>query len=306
MVEIFIIVIKKKKINFRHGLSFHNGPGGIRKEPWGRVKKGGKMKDKKGKETKLVVIGVMALALLIPVKGIDRGNEVDFREIAMNYISEKYDIPKEDLMILGETNATYRLIDENIWCAKILDKENHKIYGISIDESGKIVNESKYQEKELNSKYGKLEPTLYEKLQMMEDKDRVEVVIWLREPDITQPQPPPIETGKTVSPQKISEYERAYKEYVKERKEAYRKLQRPIIDILKEKGVEEIFCSEYAPLIVANLSKETILFVEKLPDVASIDYGGWKGGVEMYSSARTLKADDIGFNNPYLKKKYEN
>ncbi len=118
---------------------------------------------------------LLAAVILVPSMASPNANQTK-SEKALEYISQKYAIPKEQLMIVNEKEANFPLSNQKIWSVKILDTKTKEAYSVDLDEAGNIADikavktleQAKYREK-----YGKKEIELHEKLQALILRTRV-------------------------------------------------------------------------------------------------------------------------------------
>lgn len=219
------------------------------------------MKKSKGMRLGALLAAVLlAAVILAPSIGASPSVNKTKSEKALEYISQKHGILKEQLMIVNEKEANFSLSNQKIWSVKILDPKTKEAYSVDLDEAGNVIDlkaaealeNSKYAEK-----YGKKEIALYEKLQKMAPDDTVEVGIWLS--PIAEPPKPERE---------ISEKE--YNEMLDTKRKAYAEKEKPVLDILKAKNINIRYASQYAPLIYAEVPVKLMADIENLPGVDGI------------------------------------
>ena len=208
-----------------------------------------------------LLVGVLlAAVILVPSIGASPNVNQTKSEKALEYISQKHGILKEQLMIMNETEANFPLSNQKIWSVKILDSKTEEAYSVDLDEAGNVIDikatealeNAKYVEK-----YGKKEIALHEKLQKMAPDDTVEVGIWLS-PIAENPKPE----------REISEKE--YNEMLDAKRKAYAENEKPVLDILKAKNINIRYASQYAPLIYAEVPVKLMADVENIPEVDGI------------------------------------
>ncbi len=207
----------------------------------------------------LVAVLLIAVAL-VPSMGASPSANQTKSEKALEYISQKHAIPKEQLIIVNEKEANFPLSNQKIWSVKILDPKTTEAYGVDIDEAGNITDIKATQALEVakyREKYGKKEIELHEKLQKMNPDDIVEVGIWLS-PIAEAPKPE----------REINEKE--YNETLDAKRKAHAQKEKPILDILKAKNINIRYASQYAPLIYAEVPAKLMAEIENLPEVDGI------------------------------------
>ncbi|MCZ7385665.1 MAG: DUF2341 domain-containing protein [Candidatus Methanoperedens sp.] len=203
---------------------------------------------------------LLVAVVFVPSIGANPDANQKKSEKALEFISQKHAIPKEQLMIVNEKEANFPLSNQKIWSVKILDTKTTEAYGADLDAADNIadIKEAKALEvAKYVEKYGKKEIELHEKLQKMNPDDTVEVGIWLS-PIINAPKPE----------REISEQE--YKEILDAKKKAYAQKEKPVLDILKAKNINIRYTSQYAPLIYAEVPAKLMAEVENIPEVDGI------------------------------------
>lgn len=230
----------------------------------------------------LVIMALLVGVVFMSSTGAS-SKEITKSEKALDYISQKYSIPKEQLIIVNEGYANYPLSNQKIWKTKIVDRKSTETYGVSFDELGNIVdpNVVKANESaEYAKKYGKLEIELYEKLQKIQPDEWIKVAIWLTPIDINMP----------IKPDNSEVDETTHEEFLVSYNQAIAIKNKPVIDALEAKGFKLIYASQYAPLIFAELPNKAILEVEKRADVDTI-YLSRNYELELNTIASTEKAE---------------
>ena len=117
------------------------------------------------------------------------GNDSDYENIALQYVSETYGIPIEELEVGNKGHRHFRMLDRKVWKMKVtmrkwnLNQGPFTIYEVFINPDGSItgadeVDELEAQDKKAHKeKYGKLEPALYDRLQSMQPNEMMRVII---------------------------------------------------------------------------------------------------------------------------------
>lgn len=218
---------------------------------------------KTGKRTGLSILfaaALLATAVIVPSMGVSPDVSITKSEKALEYISQKHGMTKEQLMITNEKEANFPLSNQKIWSVKILDTKSKEAYGVDLDEAGNIADikaAKALEDTKYKKKYGKKEIALQDKLEKMKPDDTVEVGIWLSQ--IAE---------KPKTEQEISEED--YKEIMDAKKKTYSLKQKPVLDILKAKKIKIKYVSQYAPLIYAEVPAKLMDEVENIPDVDGI------------------------------------
>ncbi len=200
---------------------------------------------------------------------------------ALQAISQENDIPMERLHMFRETGLFDAVTGEKAWHITIEDAEGVQTYHhLVIDENGKKYGYKEYlaqREKNKYEKYGKLNPSLYELLQNREPEDMVKVWIWLNcdagpaLQAVAEKYPEAKLEGTRPSRETDQEtYNQVQAEMKQARKQAYRAIQQPVIDLIQSRGYKVITISNAAPSICTEIPKSFIMELEKRDDVASI------------------------------------
>ena len=111
-------------------------------------------------------------------------------QIALNYVSERYSIPIENLLVVNEHTRRYPLSGRTFQAVTLLDTRNPDKFGYKFEYSLLIDLSTRSIEEDLAAiqaaedaaylaKYGKLQPALYERLQPVSDDTVLPVAIWI-------------------------------------------------------------------------------------------------------------------------------
>ncbi|KLK87318.1 hypothetical protein SZ63_12100 [Methanoculleus sediminis] len=185
-----------------------------------------------------------------------------YRAEALEHVSTREGIPVGELTIINEAFATFPLTGRSLWGAKILDEKSSAIYGIYLDEEGKVADIDAVKEAEAAEKskrYGKLDPELAERVATMRSDEKVVVWIWLTEPS----------TDRSRFQGNLSEEQ--HQELLSLQRATYAAHEAPVIDFLKTQDSTVVYACQYAPVVFAEVSRETIQDLSKRSDVVSLD-----------------------------------
>jgi len=211
----------------------------------------------------LFLAGMSTVPIVGAQTSIDSSFDLQtYRLEALEHISLQESIPKGQLTILNEAFATFPLTNRTIWGAKIIDSKSSVIYGVYMDEKGKVVDIDAIKQAEMiekNKRYGKLEPALAEHVEDMKPNEKVTVWIWLTEPS----------TDLSRFQGNLSEEQ--YQDVLSLQRTMYTTHETPVIDFLKAHGSTVVYASQYAPVIFAEVSRETIQDLSDRSDVVSLD-----------------------------------
>jgi hypothetical protein len=109
---------------------------------------------------------------------------------ALNYVAEQYAVPLEDLLLVNEDELSYPLTGRSFRALVIVDRRPPQVtgerfaYNLLIDlATGEIVEDinavQAAEDAAYRDKYGKLHPTLYDRLQEVTDDTMLPVAIWV-------------------------------------------------------------------------------------------------------------------------------
>ncbi len=232
----------------------------------------------------LLAAALLIAVVFVPSMGANPNANQTRSEKALEYISQKYAMPKEQLMIANEKEADFPLSNQKIWEAKIVDIKSTEVYSVAYDDLGNIIDPKAVKTNESAEharKYGKLEVDLYEKLQKIQPDEKIKVALWLKPMNITLQQKP----YKRVDEKARGEFLAAYKQDIAEK-------EKPLIDALEAIGFKTLYISQYAPLIYAEIPRNVIIELEKRDDIDAI-YISRTYKYELNSAAYTEKADAV-------------
>ena len=107
-------------------------------------------------------------------------------KLALQYLSDKYGVPVKDMVIANEIEQAYPLLNRTFKALVILDTRGFESpsYQLLVDvQTKEIIEEvSAIQQAALAAqakKYGKLHPTLYERLAQVSEDTELPVAIWV-------------------------------------------------------------------------------------------------------------------------------
>ena len=280
------------------------------------------------------------------------GNDTDYENIALQYVSETYGIPIEELEVGNKVCRHFRMLDRKVWKMKVtMRKWNLKqgpftIYEVFINPDGSItgadeVDELEAQDKKAHrEKYGKLRPSLYDRLQSMQSNETMRVIIdvkgidskgiekevlskypnieiinysdpLVREkyPDLSTARYPNLFYGFGLTKVMIKdgpldrvEIERIRQEIRAAKKEAYALKEKPLIDYLTAKGYDARGSSGI-PSVFVTLPKKEIIALQERDDVIMI-WRSIKYETQIKTAVPTISANEVwseGFDGTGVK-----
>lgn len=225
------------------------------------------MQPKKIGELPVVLALLIAGMVTVPAVSAQTGIESSFdlqtyRAEALEHVSAREGIPIGELTIINEAFATFPLTGRTLWGAKILDEKSSAIYGIYLDEQGKVADIDavrKVEAAESSKRYGKLDPELADRVATMRSDEKVVVWVWLTEPSM----------DRSRFQGNLSEEQ--HQELLSLQRATYAAHEAPVIDFLKAQNATVVYASQYAPVVFAEVSRETIQNLSKRSDVVSLD-----------------------------------
>lgn len=225
------------------------------------------MQPKKIGELPVVLALLIAGMATVPAVSAQTGIESSFdlqtyRAEALEHVSAREGIPIGELTIINEAFATFPLTGRTLWGAKILDEKSSAIYGIYLDEQGKVADIDavrKVEAAESSKRYGKLDPELADRVATMRSDEKVVVWVWLTEPSM----------DRSRFQGNLSEEQ--HQELLSLQRATYAAHEAPVIDFLKAQNATVVYASQYAPVVFAEVSRETIQNLSKRSGVVSLD-----------------------------------
>ncbi|MCK4388118.1 MAG: S8 family serine peptidase [Dehalococcoidia bacterium] len=243
-----------------------------------------------------IVLGVvLTLTLLLTSLTFAGGgeNEVVLAQMvldaSLSEVSTVFDIPKANLEVA--TSRAFSFGADKFLLSSIVDKKSKQAYMVSTDEHGKVwIAEPK------------IEGELVDYMSQMKPEETVIVSIWaiyvrpeekLRQIPSKYPDVPfegyrPA-LGADVSPEVLDAIEADVRE-IKLR--ANEEAVQPVVDFLQSTRSKILYVSKYAPSVHAELSKNDVYKLARLPEVESISLPDEpEPGMDI--SAETIKADEV-------------
>jgi len=211
----------------------------------------------------LLIAGMVSVPVASAQTGIESSFDLQtYRAEALEHVSAREGIPVGELAIINEAFATFPLTGRTLWGAKMLDEKSSAVYGVYLDEEGKTADIDAVKEAEAaesSKRYGKLDPELAERVSTMRSDEKVVVWIWLTEPSM----------DRSRFQGNLSEEQ--HQELLSLQRATYAAHEAPVIDFLKAQDSTVVYASQYAPVVFAEVSRETIQNLSKRSDVVSLD-----------------------------------
>ena len=232
----------------------------------------------------LLLTGMAIVPMVSAQTGIEQSFDLQtYRAGALEHVSAREGIPMENLTLINEAFATFPLTGRTLWGAKMLDEKSSAVYGVYLDEAGRAaeidaVSEAEAAEK--SERYGKLDPELADRVSTMRSDEKVVIWVWLTEPSM----------DRSRFQGNLSEEQ--HQELLSLQRSTYAAHEAPVIDFLKAQDSTVVYASQYAPVVFAEVSRETIQDLGKRPDVVSMDITR-EYEPALSSAAPTVKADVV-------------
>ncbi|MCA8960997.1 MAG: S8 family serine peptidase, partial [Planctomycetes bacterium] len=248
----------------------------------------------------------LPLTLILALVGSAHADDGDFAESALLSIAARENLDADLLQLVDLADRELPLTGRNVVEAKVVDTVSGQTYGITLDESGAIVDGAELRAAEAaarRGKYGALDTRLFERLESMTELSEVAVAFWLRTGEIELPErlpstadgvdrePSPgraprgaasgsTEVADTHDAAPLSEARVAELEAARELKRAASALleqqmipvHTPFLSALASLGFEPTYVSPVAPLIYVTLPKWAIVELSGRDDVDAV-YG---------------------------------
>ena len=227
-----------------------------------------------------------------PSRNIGQNNPAE-EQIALDYVSKKYDIPVDQLMILNEIQLEYAELGRSFIAFAVYDQKSQQTFKLAVDrKDGSVVDDISSLQKAVDeanqAKYGKLEPALYERLGLgtdheVADDEQIEVAIWI----VYGPVRDDLELYAVLAdqfpeakaamekwgrpfdvddPEVEAKIEQAYFAMKLADVQAY---VQPVVDSLRQQGYQ-LKTYPGMPSVTGELTKREILDIAKRPDIGKI------------------------------------
>lgn len=184
-------------------------------------------------------------------------------------LSKELNVPITSLEIISESELNLEFLNEKFPIASIRNRETGIIHAVTIDTSGKSVDQEVLLERNRaikKERYGNLDPLLYDFLQTVEANDIVGVAIWIVAPD--DPMPRPTEEEYRAKGKSRVDLEMEF--FFQQKRGRLAIHQDPIVKHLRELGAEIGDINDIAPVISARLKKREIYALSRRPEIDTI------------------------------------
>lgn len=186
---------------------------------------------------------------------------------ALAYVAQKDRLALNDLAVINEFRRESVIMDRAYQAVTVLNSRNLQIYSVIVDvEDGAVVDRSSFEDKEeqlFQTKYGKLQPMLYERLQLLNANDTVMVTIWVTAP-----------IGENLADLQTSAYQDLSDRYYAQVKNAIRSCGNPID--AKDPVLAERIYDEYVKIIddkVASRIQPLVKYLDRLGKTVKTSQG---------------------------------
>jgi len=248
------------------------------------------------KKLSIVLAVVLTVSLLLTSGAFAGGGEKEVipaqmvLDASLSEVSAAFETPKANLEVA--TSRAFNFGVDKFLLSSIVDKKSKQAYMVSTDAQGKVwIAEPK------------IEGELVDYMSQMKPGETVVVDIWAiyvspeeelqqipsKYPDVTfEGTRPALEAD--VSPEVLDAIEADVTEIkLRANKEAVQ----PVVDFLQSTGGTILYISKYAPTVDAELSKEDVYKLARLPEVKSISLPPEVIEPCMDVAAQTIRANDV-------------
>jgi len=195
----------------------------------------------------------------------------NLRNVALQRVAKISGRSISQLNVVNSTETQYRLQDQTVFDFKVMD-EAGAIYGITLNSSGQEVSSAQLRTNEqaaLAAQYGKLDPSLAQKLASTPANQPIQVIIWLKESSqagASRPAP----NSNSASLASEAQVNAFFEQVDAKRSAAVEPVVTPVASKLRNLGTN-VSTEKYAPVVYANLTPNTIRQV-----------GGWAEVLQVY------------------------
>ena len=234
-----------------------------------------------------LILSIIVVAF-IPAMPVQTFDGETLTNKTLEYIAKREAIPVGQLVVVNQHRRNYPFLGKSYWAVTALDTIGNGWYTVMIDlGDGSIVDDiEKIEQAEQDThfaKYGKLEPLLYEQLQLMKPDEQVQVAIWAagtskrsqdelytslsaKYPEAKRALQLSGKPFDVSDPKKASQLEAEYMAMLAEDTQAQI---RPLVDSIQAQGYS-VTTFDALPAIAVTLPKSAILEIAKRDDVGMI------------------------------------
>ena len=187
---------------------------------------------------------------------------------ALALVAEREGIDLANLSLAAGTTNDYPLSGKLAYSFKVVDASTDKLYAISLDPDGTVVDSEGLLSGEENAytdKYGNLDAELFDKLKSVPPDELIGVIIRLKEPPYSPPPLPDI-SKQPLTDKQADEYLNLADQ---KRADAVSPITKAGLDEIRAMGLEAE-ADEYTPTLVARLKPDEIREVEGLKGLERI------------------------------------
>jgi len=227
----------------------------------------------------------LALALVTPAAGLGillalsqatkAQAPANLRNVALQRAAKISGRSVSQLNVVNSAETQYRLQGKTVFDFKVMD-EAGAIYGITLNSSGQEVSSAQLRTNEqaaLTAQYGKLDPSLAQKLNSAPANQPMRVIIWLKESSqagASRPAP----NANSASLASEAQVNAFFEQVDAKRAAAVEPVVTPVASKLRNLGTN-VSTEKYAPVVYANLAPNTIRQV-----------GGWSEVLQVYEDQK--------------------
>jgi hypothetical protein len=234
----------------------------------------------------------LALALVTPAAGfgilvaLSQATKAqapaNLRNVALQRAAKISGRSVSQLNVVNSAETQYRLQGKTVFDFKVMD-EAGAIYGITLNSSGQEVSSAQLRTNEqaaLAAQYGKLDPSLAQKLNSAPANQPMRVIIWLKESSqagASRPAP----NANSASLASEAQVNAFFEQVDAKRAAAVEPVVTPVASKLRNLGTN-VSTDKYAPVVYASLTPNTIRQV-----------GGWSEVLQVYEEQKAQPALEV-------------
>lgn len=219
------------------------------------------------------LLASLGLSLGIPaVVGVTTLAELpeNLERVALEQVNKLSNVPLNQLTVVNASTVNYKLQGKTVFNFKVIDSSG-KIYGITLNSSGQELSSAQLRASEVAAaaaQYGKLAPSVAQKLGSASQSQPMRVMIWLKQPFGAFASRPAANPHST-SGASIAQLSALLSQLDAQRSVAVQSIIAPIANWVK--GFDSYLKTEkYSPVIYANLTPQAIRLLGAMSEVDQV------------------------------------
>jgi hypothetical protein len=222
------------------------------------------------------LVAALGAILALSVARVNSQSPVNIEVAARNLVAAQRGLAVGEVEVAHSSKMEFK--KRAVTAFKLMDNRSGEIYEVALDERGREVDVEKLlaeERAERETRFGKLDPALAERLANNSADEPVEVIIWLKQPSTTEDDRSlPFEVEQLRSDDGQKQFARAqaqlYSDQIDLRRAAtVERAVAPAIARLTERG-HYATTDRYAPVIYASLKPEAIREVARWEEVDQV------------------------------------